>query len=246
MTRSDILARFRGARLSRLDHLAFVLLVAGALALAGEGWLDAHPGDNPWAPLDLRDEPGWTTARKIAALRGDAALCRAVLERSDVEFAALDPAGEGACLRADRLVLSDAPLSPGRPPTTCSVAAAFQVWLERGVRPAAREAFDAELARIEHFGAYSCRRLYGRADGRWSEHATGNAIDIAAFVLADGTRISVAGDWDADNTKAAFLRRVHAAACGPFGTVLGPDYNAAHRDHFHLDQAARGFGSVCR
>ena len=94
--------------------------------------------------------------------------------------------------------------------------------------------------------AFSCRRLYGRGNGRWSEHATGNAIDLAAFVLEDGRRVSVLRDWKGDDEKAAFLRRARDEACSVFGTVLSPDYNAAHADHLHLDQAARGFGGVCR
>jgi hypothetical protein len=246
MKRIVSLRAARRWRPSRFDRLAFIALVAGALALTGKAWLDAHPQHNPWAPLDLRDPPGWTTPRKIAALRSDAAACRAVLARSEVAFGSLDPAGEGACLRPDRTVLADAPLAPNRPPTTCAVAVGLEMWLRDVVRPAAAEELDSPIARVEHIGAYSCRRIYGRGDAPWSEHARGNAIDIAAFILADGRRISVLRDWDGDEARARFLRRVRDGACGPFGTVLSPDYNAAHRDHFHLDQAARGFGSVCR
>ena len=78
------------------------------------------------------------------------------------------------------------------------------------------------------------------------EHATGNAIDIAAFVTEDGRRISILQGWNGDGAEARFLRRVRDEACGVFGTVLSPDYNEAHRDHLHFDQAARGFGSFCR
>jgi hypothetical protein len=103
----------------------------------------------------------------------------------------------------------------------------------------------SELARIEHLGAFSCRRMYGGAEGPWSEHATANAIDIAAFVLADGRRISVLDDWERKDAEAAFLRKVRDGACGSFATVLSPDYNAAHANHFHLDQDDRWAG-VCR
>lgn len=102
------------------------------------------------------------------------------------------------------------------------------------------------IARIEHLGAYSCRRIGNGEGGRWSEHAAGNAIDIAAFVTEDGRRISVLGDWQDAAAEGRFLRRVRDDACSAFGTVLSPDYNEAHRDHLHLDQAARGFGSFCR
>ncbi len=121
----------------------------------------------------------------------------------------------------------------------------------RAVAAAGRAAGCGELLgspveRVEHFGAYRCRRLYGRTEGRWSEHATGNAIDIAAFVLADGRRIAVLRDWPGDDPEGRFLRRVRDEACRTFGTVLSPDYNAAHADHLHFDQAARGIGGVCR
>jgi hypothetical protein len=229
-----------------LDRAALGLLMGGALLLAGRAWLAAHPQHDPWAPLDLRDPPGWATQRKLASLREDPDACRAVLERSGIRFAALAPEGEGECRREDRTVLSEAPLSPVRPPTTCAVGAAFELWLRRGVQPAAQELLRARVARVEHLGAYSCRRMYGSGTGRWSEHATGNALDVAAFVLEDGRRISVAGHWTGEGPEADFLRRVRDDACDVFGTVLSPDYNAAHADHFHLDQAARGFGGVCR
>ena len=230
----------------RLDRWAIVFLLLGAAFVAGRAWLAEHPEHNPWAPLDLRDPPGWATERKISALRDDPGECRAVLERSGVAFAALDPAGEGACRREDRTRLADYPLAPDRPPTTCALAAALELWLRRGVEPAAAELLGSPLARIEHMGAFSCRRLYGRSEGRWSEHATGNAIDIGAFVLEDGRRIGVLADWSGEGEEAAFLRRARDEACRVFGTVLSPDYNAAHRDHLHLDQAARGFGGLCR
>jgi hypothetical protein len=228
------------------DRLALALLIAGALAVATKAWLADHPQHDPWAPLDLRDPPGWATQRKLAALREDPEACRAVLERSGVAFIALPAAGEGECRRDDRTVLADAPLAPTPPPTTCAVGAAFELWLRQGVQPAAQDLLDARVARIEHLGAYSCRRMYGRDTGRWSEHATGNALDVAAFVLDDGRRISVAGNWAGTGSEAAFLRQARDEACEVFGTVLSPDYNAAHADHFHLDQASRAFGGVCR
>ena len=121
----------------------------------------------------------------------------------------------------------------------------MELWRTDSLEPAAQEIFGRDIARIEHLGAYSCRRLYGRDSGAWSEHATGNAIDIAGFVLEDGTRISVLGDWEGDDDEARFLRRVRDGACDAFATTLSPDYNAAHADHFHLDMTPRWSG-VCR
>jgi hypothetical protein len=236
----------RGIGRFRLDRALLSLLLLAAVGLAGRAWLAAHPQHDPWAPLDLSDPPGWATQRKLVALRADPDECRAVLTRSEVAFDVLPPSGEGACRREDRTVLLDAPLSPARAAATCAVAAAFELWLRQGVQPAARELLGSPVARLEHFGTYSCRRLYGRGEGPWSEHATGNAIDIGGFVLEDGRRLTLLGDWQGDDQEAAFLRRVRDEACSVFGTVLSPDYNAAHADHLHLDQEARGFGGVCR
>lgn len=230
----------------RFDRAVLWLLLLGAVWVGGRAWLAENPQHDPWAPLDLNDPPGWATQRKLAAMRDDPAECRAVLERSGVAYDALPPAGEGQCRREDRTVLTDAPLSPSAPAATCAVAAAFELWLQQGVQPAARELLGSPVARLEHFGTYSCRRLYGRGDGPWSEHATGNAIDIGAFVLEDGRRIALLGGWNGENEEAEFLHRARDAACKVFGTVLSPDYNAAHADHLHLDQQARGFGGVCR
>ena len=229
----------------RAARRALFALVPLLLAIAGWQWLQNHPQHNPWAPLDLRDPPGWATRTKLARLKEDVGACRAVLARSDIVFTALDAAGEGECARPDRTRLGDYPLSPDTPPVTCPVAIALELWRRDSVAPAARRILGSDIARIEHLGAFSCRRMYGASEGRWSEHATGNAIDIAGFVLEDGRRISVLGDWDGEGTEARFLREVRDGACKSFATVLSPEYNAAHADHFHLDQDGRWSG-VCR
>lgn len=227
------------------DRRALLLLVVIAAALAAWNWLREHPEHDPWAPLDLRDPPGWATAMKLRALRNDVGQCRAVLDRSDIAINILPAAGEGQCSRPDRTVLSDAPLSPKAPASTCAVALALVLWQRDTVEPVARSIFGTGIARINHLGTYSCRRMYGRDEGAWSEHATGNAIDVAGFVLADGTSISVLADWSETGPKAQFLRRVRDGSCQSFSTVLSPEYNAAHRDHLHLDMTVR-WGGVCR
>ena len=120
--------------------------------------------------------------------------------------------------------------------------------MRHGVQPAACEFLRSEIVSIEHFGTRSCRRRYGREDAPWSEHATGNAIDIAGFVLADGRRISVKNDWAVRGKRGAFL---HAMRDARFRVQRvrhrAPDYNAAHADRFHLDQAGGRIGwNVCR
>ena len=104
---------------------------------------------------------------------------------------------------------------------------------------AAREHLGQEVVRVDHLGTYACRNLYHRDSGPRSEHATANAIDVAGFVLADSTKISILSDWDGDPGKAAFLRAVRDGACRFFDVVLSPAYNEAHRDHLHLDMGDR-------
>jgi len=171
------------------------------------------------------------------------------LDRSEVAYVVLpaqaDTSGEGACARPDRTQLTGFPIAPSNPSLTCPVAAALELWRSKSVAPNARTIMGSNLARIEHLGAFNCRRMRGSGSSGWSQHATANAIDIAAFVLEDGRRVSVLNDWDQDTDEARFLRAVRDEACGVFATVLSPDYNSAHADHFHLDQTGRWSG-VCR
>lgn len=229
-----------------------VLLIIGSAGLAGREWLQRHPEHNPWAPLALADPPGWATAMKLQTLRGDRAVCSRFLESSGIMAEALPPAGEGQCLRHDRQVLqglaqAKVKLAPGGAQATCAIDAGLALWLQHGIQPAAQRLLGSAVASVEHFGTSNCRRIGGGQQGTWSEHATGNAIDVSAFVLEDGRRVSVLKDWGAGDEKAAFLRAVRDAACLGFATVLSPDYNAAHADHLHLDQAQRAGGwAACR
>ena len=99
------------------------------------------------------------------------------------------------------------------------------------------------LVEIKVAAHYACRTRNSRRGARLSEHAKGNAIDISAFILADGSRISV-DEWRGRNGRV--LKRLHSSACGPFGTVLGPDSDRFHQDHFHFDIAYHRGGAYCR
>jgi hypothetical protein len=220
--------------------------VAAALLLAAAGGLFVWTRAGAPGSVDLGDAGGPVTGRRVTAFTGDAPACRAALDRAGVRFERLAPVnGANGCGYADgvrfasggSLGLAYRPAGLG---VACPVAAAMAAWQWNSVQPASRALFGQRVAAIEHFGSYSCRRLYNRDAGAWSEHATADAVDVAGFVLADGRRISVVADWADGGPEAAFLRRVRDGACGWFATVLSPDYNAAHRDHLHLDQAARG------
>lgn len=123
---------------------------------------------------------------------------------------------------------------------TCPLAQTFANWARFGVDRAARQILGSPLVRIETMGSYSCRTIAGR--DKLSAHASANAIDVSAFVLADGRRVSVSGQWSAGSeAERRFLQTIHASACKRFGTVLGPAYNGAHADHFHVEVSARNF-----
>ena len=121
----------------------------------------------------------------------------------------------------------------------CQLAQTFTGWAQFGVARAAEQMLGSKLVRIETFGSYSCRTIAG--SGRLSEHAHANAIDVSAFVLEDGRRISVKNGWSGNANEREFLRVVRTSACKRFGTVLSPDYNSAHHDHFHLDMSGKNY-----
>ena len=232
-------------RLLGLLKLLLFLAVAGFAGMLLYGYVRNHPQDMPWTPLDLTQPVGAFTGEKLTGLRGDPGLCRSLLSRAGVAFQALPPGGSGQCAYGDAVRFgAGGSLNLGYRPsdlgTSCAVAAGLALWDWNVVQPAALEHFGQRVAAVEHFGSFSCRRIYGRSEGAWSEHSTANAVDIAAFRLEDGTRISVVTDWSGEGPKAAFLKQVRTGACDLFATVLSPDYNEAHRDHLHFDQAQRG------
>jgi hypothetical protein len=117
---------------------------------------------------------------------------------------------------------------------TCALAAGLS-WYEDELQRLAEQHLKIRIKRIEHWGTYNCRNVNNAETGRRSQHATANAIDIAAFELADGRKVAVRTDWGDDTPAGRFLAAAHATACGLFNVVLGPDYNDLHHDHFHLD-----------
>ena len=226
--------------LRRLVLLAAFLI----LALIGYGYVRQRPQDFPWTDLDLAQPVGLFTGRKLAALTHEPDRCRALLKHAGIAYTPVEPGGSGQCRYSDAVRLKpqegSARLSPAAVAPSCPVVAALKLWEWHVVQPAAQQTFGQAVRSINHFGSYSCRRLYGRPEGDFSEHATADAIDIRGFILVDGRRGSRAGGLEGGGKDADFLRHVRKGACQFFASVLSPDYNAAHRDHFHLDQAERG------
>jgi hypothetical protein len=129
-----------------------------------------------------------------------------------------------------------------RPPALlrCPMVPALDHWVQRVVMPAARYYLGAPVVELKVAASFSCRPMNHVNGARLSEHGHANAVDISAFVLADGRVVAVRTGWWGAFAERNFLRAVHRGACGPFTTVLGPGYDANHRDHFHLDLARHG------
>jgi hypothetical protein len=135
------------------------------------------------------------------------------------------------------------------PPATlaCPMVSALDKWIAEAVQPAAMRWFRQPVVEIKQISAYSCRGMVGNSSPHISEHAFGNALDVAAFVLADGRKVTVQKGWNGTPEETAFLHDVQMAACDRFTTVLSPGYNIYHYNHLHLDLIRRRSGrSACR
>jgi hypothetical protein len=136
-----------------------------------------------------------------------------------------------------------------RPAATlaCPIVSALDHWFAAAVQPAAQKWFRQPVVEIKQISAYSCRGMNGQIGAHISEHAFGNALDIAAFVLADGHRITVKDGWRGSPEEQGFLRDVQGSACDQFTTVLAPGSNAFHYDHIHVDLMRRSSGRrICQ
>ena len=183
----------------------------------------------------------------VIAPRPELRACLADLGAKSADFTPLPDQYYGAgcssvgavrlsALKSDRASLALSGLGP----MTCPLAESLAGWARYGVDRAAQQILGSPLTKIETMGSYNCRNIAGSP--RRSAHATGNAIDVSGFVLADGRRITVAGDWaDKSPRVQRFFTAIHTSACKRFGTVLSPSYNAAHRDHLHLEMSSRAF-----
>ena len=205
----------------------FVLAFLAALSLAGCGFF-GRP-----------ERPIWRTQAE------NACFARKLITLSDYIVAAHPIDGPGICgmtrpLKAsaiadgsvglDKILTIDCPMIP-----------ALEAWLRGVVQPDAEARFGERVAALNVFGAYSCRSIDNLGGARLSEHAFGNAVDVAGFTLADGRTVAFVREWKKPGTQeAAFLHEAHAGACRYFTTVLGPGADVFHYNHIHLDLANHG------
>lgn len=240
-TRQDRPGRL-ARRLSPLLTAALVSLTVGAAAVAA-----LPPRISPFGRLDVHEAATWFTGLKLSRLKWDRAACAATLAAPLTEARAIPdrPIADG-CGWAGAVALAEVgTASVGLSQVRCDVAAAFSMWMIQDVQPAAFHLLGQPVREVKHYGGFACRNIVGsRGAGAFrSQHARAAAIDIAAFVLGDGRKVTVKDAWRREGPDGQFVRQVFAAACRHFRTALGPDYNAAHHDHIHVD---RGFVSICR
>lgn len=226
----------------RVVWVVLLLVLIGVPVAVYQRWLDIPARWNPWAPLNVQESPNLLTAFKLMRLQQDRELCAEALASSNLTYVSLpDSAQTADCPLENTVRVQGSDMHFTSYLATCKMAVAFALFERHGLQPAAREVFGQPVARIEHFGSFACRNI-GNSQRR-SQHASANALDIAGFQLRDGQRITLARDWQGEGDKALFLRKVHEAACRQFNVTLGPAYNAAHRDHFHVDM---GLFHLCR
>lgn len=217
-------------------------LIVGAISLVfRQGLLPAHL--TPLPRLDLAHPMPLVVDWQLAELRYDRRLCREAIATPGIIKARqiTDRPLKNGCGWINAVKMNSAggaSIGVGR--VTCQAAAAFALWVQYVVQPEAQRYFGKRVVGISSLGTYSCRNIVGNSfwQDRRSEHATANAIDVAGFRLAGGDRISVLKHWRGSSKKAAFLRAVHSGACGYFRVSLSPEFNAAHKDHFHFDRGA--------
>ncbi len=199
-------------------------------------------------PLGPEPPPAKWSDAEIADAK---AVCTRLLTNDTYDFKALEPIKDGACGAPApvRLVyINQVPRTEVRPGATmtCPLADALDRWLREVVQPRAKALLHANVIRLGNLSAYVCRNRYNSATERISYHAFAEALDVSEFVTAKGEHINVLEHWPVKDERSQFLREVHDGACKIFGTVLGPDANAAHKNHFHFDMAKRRHSAYCQ
>lgn len=222
-----------------------VIVFALLVGVAWLGYRSLPPYYNPFAPLQLSDPPGRITQFKLRRLSAEQ--CQALLAEANQRHLitsqkVADSAGACPLTNVVRVRdFGDVRLSSSFL-ASCPLALSSALFVEQQAKPLAQQLMGSSLRQIDHFGSYACRNIYHRENARLSEHATADALDISAFRFANGKSVTVLKGWPRPETQ-PFLRALLASSCNYYGNGLGPEYNAAHANHFHLGM--RGYG-LCR
>jgi Extensin-like protein C-terminus len=228
----------RGVALFLVDSLVLVMLVG-----CGH-WFELWRHDAEVECLQagaVREGPGVTLITPIAG----PGICGADFPLQVAALGGTSALGLADEARRDSGSLLGTPAAIAPPATlACPIVSALDAWVRDAVQPAAQRWFGEPVVEIKQISAYSCRSMNGERGAPISEHAFGNALDVAAFTLADGRKVTVRDGWRGAPKERGFLHDVQAAACRQFSTVLAPGSNAFHYDHIHVDLARHAGGGV--
>jgi hypothetical protein len=208
--------------------------VAGCYGLSRAGLFAWPPHYDPLALPDLTEQPYWLTQTRLKLIDLDGQNCSIALRRAGLNFNPSAHKGAGTkCALEDAVQMSHLASAKLRTEDTrCNIAARLYMWERNVVQPEAKRMFGEGIKEITHFGSYNCRTI--RGSSYMSEHSTGNAFDISGFKLQSGKLISVRNDWNSGK-QSEFLHHVRDGLCNYFNLTLSPNYNADHKDHFHVD-----------
>ena len=222
-----------------------LLVLAGLLGAGLLGYRNLPPHLNPLAPLALDDPPGWLTSFKLRRLTADQ--CASLLaEANRRRLIASRPVAdsEGSCplrnvvrvANFGSVQLSSSFLA------SCPLALSSALYIEQQAKPLTRQLMASDLRQIDHLGSFACRNIYHRQQARRSEHATADALDVSGFRLADGRRRRrPAGAGGAGDARPGWRRVLFEQQLRGADNALGPEYNAAHANHFHFGMRGQGF-----
>lgn len=229
---------------------AFLLVILGLGVGAWQAMV--HPQTpvptswNPMEPLRISDPVTALTEWKFARALATNASCLAALNTGAMFDILPDFEESAQChIRPQVSLISVGETAIAPIKTRCQTALRLAMWDQHGIQPAAQTYLNTAVREITHFSSYNCRVMRTGSGGstRMSTHATANAIDISGVVLEDGQRLTLLKGWDGPQDQAAFFRAIRESACAWFRVTLGPDYNALHADHFHLQHTGWG---LCR
>ncbi|WP_018918465.1 extensin-like domain-containing protein [Vreelandella zhanjiangensis] len=226
----------------------FILLLIAVGVAVQKGIIEIPRHWAPWAPLYVDDPITPITQLKIKRLSGDREACLAALDTvpdGELSYTPLaDYAPTASCPLTNVVRMQSSSVRFNQSfVATCPLALAWVMYERHELQPAAQEIMGSPVRQVDHVGSFACRNIYHRENARRSEHATAEALDVIGFRFENGQRITLINNWDEEGSVGEFLRAARDGACGTFGNVLGPDYNAAHADHFHMGM--RGF-RLCR
>lgn len=220
-----------------LPRLFFIAVAAAMATVVASriGLIDLPRKYDPFALPDLDETPHWLTQMQLKLVDADVGNCAFALARTGLSIRLKPSKGQGTSCEIERPVTLDklSRATIRAEDTRCNIAARLYMWEKHALQPAALRIFKEPVAEILHFGSYSCRTIAGSS--HMSEHAQANAFDISGFRLKSGKLISVLNHWPNTSAESKFLHAARDSACDYFNLTLSPDYNAAHKDHFHVD-----------